>query len=416
MFIKKIVAQNFKSFKNIDIDLQKFNILIGANASGKSNFINIFEFLRSIVKSGLDNAISLQGGIEYLKNINLPQMDTLSLNIIFEPEFGILRQVKKELMGIKFIEADYSFSLKIKRGKVKYIIVNDTLIQKCDFMLMDHRKIKVKEKGKIGSGNIQITRSNGKAKINLVKPENIEIKIDDIFPPFIEMEKIPANNLIIENPFFLYPSLERGLEDISIYDFDPKIPKKATPITAKAELEEDGSNLSIVLKNIIEDREEKRKLFNLTKDLLPFIAEVDVEKFSDKSLLFKLREVYSKKQYLPASLISDGTINIMALIIALYFQRKNLTIIEEPERNIHPYLISKIVDIMKDASKNKQLIVTTHNPEIVKYGGLSNILLVLRDNEGFSEIYRPSDKEEILTFLKNEIGIEELYVQNLLGI
>jgi len=204
--------------------------------------------------------------------------------------------------------------------------------------------------------------------------------------------------------------------NLSIYDFDPKLPKRATPITGKAELEEDGSNLSIILKNIMENKEKKRKLFNLVKDLLPFINNLDVEKFADKSLLFKLQEKFFENQYLPASLISDGTINIAALIIALYFEKKPIIIIEEPERNIHPYLISKVVEMMKDASQEKQIIVTTHNPEIVKYAGLENIMLVSRDENGFSSILRPTDKEEVKTFLKNDIGIEELYVQNLLEI
>jgi predicted ATPase len=210
--------------------------------------------------------------------------------------------------------------------------------------------------------------------------------------------------------------LEEIISDISIYDFDPKLPKKATPITGKAELEEDGSNLSIVLKNITENKEKRRKLFNLVKEILPFIGNLEVEKFADKSLLFKLQETYFRKEYLPASLISDGTINITALIVALYFEKKPLTIIEEPERNIHPYLISKVVNMMRDASQKKQIIVTTHNPEIVKYAGLDNILLVSRDKEGFSTISRPADKRELKTFLENEIGIEELYVQNLLEV
>jgi len=154
----------------------------------------------------------------------------------------------------------------------------------------------------------------------------------------------------------------------------------------------------------------------LVKDLLPFISNLDVEKFADKSLLFKLQETYFKNQYLPASLISDGTINITALIVALYFEKKLLTIIEEPERNIHPYLISKVVAMMKDASQKKQIIVTTHNPEIVKYAGLDNLLFISRDEKGFSTVSRPKEKEEVKTFLQNEIGIEELYVQNLLGI
>ncbi len=186
------------------------------------------------------------------------------------------------------------------------------------------------------------------------------------------------------------------------------------PITGKAELEKDGVNLSIVLKNILENKDNRRKFFNLVKDALPFVDDIDIEQVADKSLIFNLRETYSKRQYLPAALISDGTINITALIIALYFEKNGIIMIEEVERNIHPYLISKLVNMMQDASREKQIVITTHNPEIVKHAVLENILLVSRDDTGFSKISKPNDKEEVKTFLKNEIGIDELYIQNLL--
>jgi len=75
-----------------------------------------------------------------------------------------------------------------------------------------------------------------------------------------------------------------------------------------------------------------------------------------------------------------------------------------------------MVNMMKDASRQKQIIVTTHNPEIVKYADLENILLVSRDREGFSTISRPAHKEKVKIFLKNEIGVEELYVRSLLEV
>jgi hypothetical protein len=53
---------------------------------------------------------------------------------------------------------------------------------------------------------------------------------------------------------------------------------------------------------------------------------------------------------------------------------------------------------------------------VVKHAGIEDILLISRDSEGFSVVSRPADKEEVRTFLENEIGIEELFVQNLLGI
>jgi predicted ATPase len=229
--------------------------------------------------------------------------------------------------------------------------------------------------------------------------------------PWLLRGNVPQRSLVLEHAESV---TGRPLQGIAIYDFDPKLPKKATPITGKADLEEDGSNLAIVLKNIIENGDQKRKLENLLGDLLPFVAGLEVEKFADKSLLFSLRETYAKKQSLPASLISDGTINITALIAALYFEKKPVAIIEEPERNIHPSLISKLVAMMKDASQGKQIIVTTHNPEVVRHADIGDVLLVSRNGDGFSTISRPSENNEVKVFLQNEMGLEELFVENLL--
>jgi predicted ATP-dependent endonuclease of OLD family len=87
---------------------------------------------------------------------------------------------------------------------------------------------------------------------------------------------------------------------------------------------------------------------------------------------------------------------------------------EEIERNIHPSLISYIINMIKGDIKDKQVIITTHSPEVLKYSGLDNIFFVSRNKEGFSYIYKPADKETVKIFLQNEIGIDELYIQNLI--
>ncbi len=417
MSVKSIRVTNFKSFKELEVELGKFNVLIGANASGKSNFVQIFKFMKDIESYGLDNALSMQGGVEYLRNINLGANENFSLKIISDQKFGSLGGfTKKGFTGINTYETTYEFVLKFRKKGLGFEITKDNLTQKCNFVKLEEgKKGKIEEKEKLGQGKIIISRANGKVVVNIQKPKEVSLNKNMVYPTFLE-EKPKSNTLLLNRILLpLLLPLKEIFSNIAVYDFDPKLPKKAVPISGKAELEEEGNNLSIILKNITEDKEKRRKLFNLVKDLLPFISSLGVEKFADKSLLFKLQEIYFKKQYLPASLISDGTINITALIVALYFEKKPLTVIEEPERNIHPYLISKVVDMMKDASQKKQIIVTTHNPEIVKYADLDNILLISRDKEGFSTVSRPGDKKEVKIFLENEIGIEELYVQNLLG-
>jgi predicted ATPase len=169
-----------------------------------------------------------------------------------------------------------------------------------------------------------------------------------------------------------------------------------------------------VLKTILEDDKSKRKLSNLLRDLLPFVGDLTVEPFADRTFLFRLQEAFFPDEYLPASLLSDGTINVTALIVALYFGRHSLVAFEEPERNLHPSLIAKVMQMFRDASRYKQIIITTHSPEIVRHSDLGDLILVARDRRGLSTLSRPGAKERVRAFLRNEIGIEDLYLKNLL--
>lgn len=73
MFISNLKIRNFKSIASADIDFEPLTMLVGANASGKSNLINVFRFISNIATDGIDNAVALQGGIPYLANASLPK-------------------------------------------------------------------------------------------------------------------------------------------------------------------------------------------------------------------------------------------------------------------------------------------------------------------------------------------------------
>ena len=114
-------------------------------------------------------------------------------------------------------------------------------------------------------------------------------------------------------------------------------------------------------------------------------------------------------------MLSDGTVNILAIIIALYFQDDNeIIILEEPEKNIHPKMLSVLVSILSDVSDKKQIFVTTHNPFIIKEAKLEDIILVSRTDNGISEISKPCEDSKIKSFLENDLGIEDLFVDGIL--
>ena len=402
MAIKRIRAKNFKSFKELDVELGDLNILIGANASGKSNFVDIFRFLRDIRSSGLENAISLQGGVEYLRNINIGSSEALSLDVVFDQVFGV--------NTIRIHETIYRFAIKFEDTGPGFKVVEDRLTQKFSMLRLGEEIT--------GSGEIIFSNSDGKIDVTLDKHSESVIGLDGIISSFFVPENLPHGAFLFLEasfPYILQIPLDSMGNGIPIYDFDSRFVKDFAPKRAKAELEENGSNLAIALKNTIESEDGKRKLLNLVTYLLDFVDDLSVEWQMDKSLLLKIRETYSEK-YWPVNLISDGTVNMIALIVALYFEKKPLIIIEEPDRGIHPYLISKAVHMMEDASENKQIVVTTHNPEMVRYAEKKDILLISRDEEGFSSICRPSEKESVKTSLENGLRMEDLYVDSFLEI
>jgi predicted ATPase len=410
MAIKSIQVSNFKSFKELEpLELGKFNVLIGANASGKSNFIEIFRFLTNMLNKGLDSAISLEGGVEYLRNMKVGPSKDFSFEIVYDhhAEGDFLN------FGIRVYEEIYKFAIKFtgESGESGYEISEDKLVLKCEFF----RPPLHGEKKTIDNGDIILSVVNRKIQVDLSSlPEGIPLNESNIIPPFLK-GKLERELFLLQIPFGFLPPLRLLFGNIPIYDFDPKLSKLAAQITGPAELEENGRNLPLILKNIKKNNEKSKALHYHIQDILPYIEDIDV-KVENKSLFFKVHETYFEED-LPAFLISDGTINLIAVIVALFFEIKPTPVIifEEPERDIHPYLIYELMNLMKDASQHKQIIITTHNPEIVKHVNLEDLLLVSRDDEGYSTITKPSDKKEVVTAVKEMgVDIDELYVQKLL--
>lgn len=408
MAIKKIKVSNFKTFKDMDLELGSFNVLIGANASGKSNFVEIFQFLKDIRKDGLKNAVAMHGTMSSIFNLKCSAEDMLRICVEKDgkSDNGVVSPLPD--LAMRSVSSEYDMSIqsdaerkihRISKEKLSYQIIVDSGQQQ--YNVVAYRDVEDEEKLKY-----EVTPPAGEKEKALLR------HVSQMFSSDKEW-KLELDDILVNSPY-LYPSEWKALfSRISCYNIEPRRAKELTSTAGKAELEKDGSNLAIILNNIIEDEDERRKLFNLAQYILPFVKEVGTEKLA-KSLMITLKEDYYEDKDLRADLLSDGTVNIMALIVAMYFEEKEVVIIEEPESDIHPHLISRVVEMMKETSKKKQIIVTTHSPEIVKHAGLDHLLLISRDKDGFSHISKPSEKKEIKVFLENELGLDELYVQNLL--
>ena len=129
MAITRIEVSNFKSFKKLELDLRDFNLLIGANASGKSNFIQIFKFLRDIAKEGLEDAISMQGRVEFLPNLNIGTAEPLRVRVIsaFEEQRAITFDGNKH-NDVRWNGFDYVFSLTFNKNGAGFNIFEQIVL------------------------------------------------------------------------------------------------------------------------------------------------------------------------------------------------------------------------------------------------------------------------------------------------
>lgn len=445
--IKRIKAKNFRSFKELDLTLENFNVFIGANASGKSNFISLFNFFRNIANHGIDDAVSLMAGIEHLKNVYLSNSDTIAVEIEIDYDINTkIEQTEEDGEGdidneddnvdefyVEWLSHDeeydigfmklgfiYKLILKLTDDNKGFDILEETIDYKARFyegFLKDEEWNAVE----LEVGNLKVSNITGEINIDL-KADNMQEKLDQYKKELLidkerMRQKLKKNRSILKSYLFnidFYDVVD-ALEGIFSYDFYPKVFKEMSSISGKSELESDGKNFILVLKNLLKDKKKGKKLLRIINHLLPFIKDISIGKL-DKYLYASVNETFPEDIYLPASLISDGTINIIALIIILYFEKRPIIILEEPAVNVHPYLISKMIDLMKEVSIrfNKQIILTTHNPEVVKYSGIEHIYFIRRDKEGFSNISKSSESKDVQVFLKNELGIDDLFVDNLL--
>ena len=417
MFIKRIRVKNFRSFKDTGyIDLGKFNVLIGANASGKSNFVELFRFLMNIEKEGLENAIAMVGGREALLNNRLGKRNNFELEISGEHEKN--KQINLKDISVKYqsfevtkISFSHYFKISFRKNRLYFM---EKIVINYQFNLFRHGK-----KGNIFSipypVELILLNTNGEISTRVYSKSNELKRYFKILLSYNEFEDAHDSQFksisIFNRPHY-YPLFSTSF---GIFVINKKTSQNIIPAKGKLALDENAEDLARIVKNILENKEYKRKYLNLIRDLLPFIDDVKIDESYGSHIGLDLKEKYSSK-YLPQHLMSDGTFFANALITALYFDKRPITIIEEPERGLHPSIISNLVDMMQNDVPNKQIIVTTHNPELVKHTNLENLLLVTRDEEGFSQIKRPNDSPEVKIFLKNELGVDDLFVQNLLEV
>jgi predicted ATPase len=361
MTLKLISAKikNFKSLGDVDLNFRDLTILVGPNASGKSNCLEALGFLSTLLKAQ-----------------TLPPVEYMD---------RILRLEEKKI--------DYEISIEDdESNKAEYNVVvslseNNTFIDK-EYLLVN--KIEV------------INIINGKGEVKDENGENCQ-----------QYQSSEGDGLALTDagkyghkPFT--KKLASDIKDWKFYDVDPdsvransRSPKRNIIIYKSVQSDEiipslnsNASKAQTILQYWA--RHDKNKFFEVSQELYNCLK-IRLDILEDVEPTITVIEEDGKK--IALSNMSDGTLRLIAYFIMLYESDVPTLIgIEEPERNFHPGILQDIADMIKRLSKRTQVIFTTHSSQLL---------------DCFSTEEISSDISVILLNQKGEIGTQACLLDKL---
>jgi predicted ATPase len=363
MFLKSLRLDSLLSFApgTSTIDLLPLNVLIGPNASGKSNLIEAVELLRS-TPTGFASAIRDGGGVrEWLWKGDAPK------TAIIDARLG---------RGENKSDLRYQLEFTAANDRVE---VTDEALEEADKYKNGASDVYFYYRFQKGHPVLNVASDDGK---------RVERKLqrDSLVPDasVLSQRKEPD----------LYPELAWAATSFSrIQSFREwsfgryAAVRQPQPSTLPTDvLAPDASNLGLIL-NQIEHSGAARKFHDLLKRFLPRFERVSTLT-QGGTIQFFLHED-DLKTPVPATRLSDGTIRFLAMsAVLLQPNPPPLVCIEEPELGLHPDALSIVADLLVDASLRTQLIVTTHSDVLLSHLSLESASVLVCENLGGTHLRR----------------------------
>ena len=396
--LKRVSIQNFKSLKDVTLDLQKVNLLIGPNNSGKTNFLKALEFSCMSADSKLKNTEPiLYKGAEKYSSIDLsfvlenPIPTPIPIGAkyhyyfysIYEHDknsfrefYGRNNQINGRLM-INDIE-----KLNEKFNQFELSVFDDTYGGYEDYIKY------VKENSEI----LPDTNSFLLKKIRDSLSSSDSVPFGKLFDEFISNYnfaiKLPLQR---QDPFF----------NLRIYRIDPNLYNKPTSLNSDDYVKDNGSNLVPFLLNLGQNN--KKNFKNLEEDLnkcvdefeaigIPIVSSKNEVKAQIKFFDKREREYWSNE-------VSEGVLYFLALLCIIHQPNPpKLLLLEEPERGIHPRRIWEVMKFIFQLAeeRNVQIIMTTHNEHVLDaFSSMPEAVFVFDKDEDGATLVRNLQKQII---------------------
>ena len=369
MIISRIVLKNWRNFRGIDAPLTERVFLVGPNAAGKSNLLDVFRFLRDIARSGggLQEAVRLRGGVSKIRCLAARSHSDIEIEVHITDDSNKMGAWK---YAIGFTQT--GGGVFESKAKLKYERVwNDK-----NALIVDRPN----DKDKTDSKLLEYT--------HLEQPtSNVEFReIAEFFESIHYLHIVPQ---LLRNPSSFQKS--NGHEDFFGRDFLERI-NKTNFKTRDAFL---------------------KKINAALKSALPQFNDLQLVK--DEMGVPHLEALY--KHWRPKAgkqredQFSDGTLRLIGFLWALQDGNKPI-LLEEPELSLHPGIVNKLAEIIGRLQRRKtggrQVILTTHSYELLTNKGIGgDEVLMLIPNEEGTEVKKASSDKEIMTLLRSGMSVAD---------
>ncbi len=390
--ISSIKLTNLLSFKEAELELRPLNILVGANASGKSNFLDAISLLQAAGRGEVqEHLIGKSGSIaEWIwqgEQNSRAWIDTL---LPYSYEEVPLDPVR---FWLTFGEDDKH------RGVAEYAVEDASRFGS------RHSFLDVASRAAANIPALYDFHSRAAGTLsNWVGP-----MVDENYRDEMNRETVYVNDLFRSFRLYRDWSLGRNADVRNI-----------KPISASGDtalLAEDASNLAAVYNNLSKDRSFRAQVRRYLNEFKEGRNDVRVQVLGGEFLRLMLKE---DEHLIPATRLSDGTLHWLALLAVLLQSPPaaappRLICLEEPETGLHPDTIGPLARMLKEAAQHTQIIVTTHSRQLVDYFTDTPEDVVVFDKEDGATKMRRLDREELKVWLDSDYDLGEIWARNGFG-